>query len=596
MKASAAHVKTAGAAGALYLCLLILAPSAPAAAIAITATADKTEATLDDYIVLQVAVEGTREEPSLPEMSAFNVQSRGTSSQMTIVNGKISSKLEYTYILYPQKPGSFRIGPFTLRDGSRTVSSNQITLTISQAPPQQQGAAEIFVTASVDNEYPHLNEQITYTFQFCRRVKVASASLTEQPSFDGFLSESLGKEREFQKVINGRQYLVTEIRQALFPLKTGEIEISPTTLRAAVVTQGRRNRRGNPFFGDSFFGFTETVPKLFRTDPIRVAVRPLPADGRPADFTNLVGRFTMTSSLSAGKARVGDSLTLTITVNGTGLLKNLQTLAVGPLEGFKVYDDKPVFKPWVTGGKAGGTLTIKKALVPLAAGELKVPAARLSFFDPEADGYKTITSSPYVVQVSPASAGETLELVQSPGGTGPYKQEVKLLGRDLLPIHTGAEALRGAGPSLHPAILLVLLLLPPAGFGTLFFFKRFRDRLAGDPGARRQKHAYRIFLKNAGVAQKAIEDESRFYQAGATALKEFLGDTLNVAGQALTASDLESLLAGKVPPDVLQEIKIQFDLFDSGRFGFKQYSTAERKAVLDAMRKHVRHLNRVMRK
>ncbi len=58
----------------------------------------------------------------------------------------------------------------------------------------------------MDNENPYLNEQIIYTLQFCRRVKIASASLTEQPSFDGFLVESLGKEREYQKVINGQQY------------------------------------------------------------------------------------------------------------------------------------------------------------------------------------------------------------------------------------------------------------------------------------------------------------------------------------------------------------------------------------------------------
>lgn len=578
------------------MCLLALATAAWAAGIAITATVDKTEATLDDYIVLQLAVEGTRDEPALPDVSAFKVQSRGTSSQMTIVNGRVSSKLEYTYILYPQKPGTFRIGPFTLGDGSRTVRSNQITLTISQAATQQQGAAEIFVTASVDNENPYLNEQIIYTFRFCRRVKVASASLTEQPAFDGFLAQSLGKEREFQKVINGQQYLVTEIRQALFPLKTGALEISPTTLQAAVVTQGRRSRRGNPFFDDSFFGFTETVPKHFRTAPVRVSVKPLPADGRPADFANLVGRFTMTSSLSAANARVGDSLTLTIAVTGTGLLKNLQTVEVGPVENFKVYDDKPVFEPAVTGGGAGGKLTIKKALVPLVSGALQVPAARLSFFDPEARGYKTIMSRSYVVQVSPASAGEKLDIVQPSGGTGPFKQEVKFLGRDILPIHTGTQALLGARTRLPFFPLLLFLLLPPAVFCALLFIKRVRDRSAGDPGARRQKNAYKLFRKNAAAVQNVLADEARFYQTGAKALKDFLGDTLNMPGQALTASDLDSLLAGKIPPDVLQEVKHQLDFFDSGRFGFKQYGIAERRAVLDAMCTYARRLNRVMRK
>jgi len=196
MMSLALTCRSAGAA-AVLLCTLFFASAAYAATTAITATVDKNEASLDDYIVLKVAVEGTRAEPSMPDLSAFKFQSRGTSSQMTIINGSMSSKLEYTYILYPQKPGTFIVGPFTLDDGGKKVQSAPLTITISQSEPQQKDTGEVFVTASVDNENPYLNEQIIYTFQFCRRVKVASANLAEQPSFDGFLVESLGKEREF---------------------------------------------------------------------------------------------------------------------------------------------------------------------------------------------------------------------------------------------------------------------------------------------------------------------------------------------------------------------------------------------------------------
>lgn len=584
-------------AAACFLMTGLMASAGSAADVSITAVVDKNEASLDDYIVLKVAVQGTREEPTMPDLSPFKFQSRGTSSQMTVINGRMSSKLEYNYILYPQKPGSFTIGPFTLDADGKKVASNPLTVTISKAEPQARQSDEVFVTASVDNENPYLNEQIIYTLQFCRRVKIASASLTEQPSFDGFLVESLGKEKEYQRVINGQQYLVTEIRQALFPVKTGVLEISASTLQAAVVSQKRSRRGGDPFFDDSFFGFTETVPKAFRTEPLTVTVKPLPAEGRPADFKNLVGDFTVASQLSKSRLQVGESITLTLSISGTGTLKNLQNIDIAGLKNFKVYDDKPVFEPALINGKIGGRLVIKKALVPLVEGALTIPGISIAYFDPAAHGYKTATGPAYAVQVSPAADKEKIDLVQAAGQSASVKQEVKLLGRDILPIHTTHAAMSDESPYPAFGIVLLLALLPAACFFTVFIVKRSRDRSSGDPGSARLKSAYKNFIKNFSEAKKALDGpDDRFYQAGSKALKDFIGDRLNIAGQALTAKDLDVLLGGSASAETLEELKSILDFFDSGQFGFRQFSLDERRAVLSRLQKVVQHLNRTVRR
>ena len=88
------------------------------------------------------------------------------------------------------------------------------------------------MTADVDNKNPYVHEQIIYTFKFYYRVKVANARLAESPSFEGFIAEQLEKEREYETTINGRQFMVTEIKQALFPVKPGLLTISSS--RAAV--------------------------------------------------------------------------------------------------------------------------------------------------------------------------------------------------------------------------------------------------------------------------------------------------------------------------------------------------------------------------
>ena len=80
-------------------------------AVTLTATVDKTEATLQDQILLTLSVEGTQstESPKLPSTQAFDFISRGSSTRMQIINGQVSSSVDYNYLLLPKKTGTFEI-------------------------------------------------------------------------------------------------------------------------------------------------------------------------------------------------------------------------------------------------------------------------------------------------------------------------------------------------------------------------------------------------------------------------------------------------------------------------------------------------------
>ncbi len=583
----------------LFSIVSVAVPAAPihAADVTITATVDRSEASLDDYIMLQLSIEGTRDEPELPDMSAFRIQSRGSSSQVSIINGRMSSRIEYTYMLYPQKTGIFTIGPFTITEKGETFKSNQITLTITKAQQQQEkDTGEIFITAQVDNENPYLNEQIVCTFLFCRRVKVANANLSEQPSFEGFITEDLGKPREYQKVINGQQYVVTEVKKALFPVKTGVLEISPYTLQCDAVVQRSRGRGGfrDPFFDDSFFGFTETVPKTFRTSPVTVMVKPLPAEGKPSDFKNLVGSFTLSSELSKKNMQVGESATLTFTLTGTGNLKSLSSVEIQGLDNFKVYDDKPVFEQSVSGGKVGGKLVIKKALVPLHEGSLTIPQVAVAYFDPASGSYKKAAGSSYVLAVSPSQNRENMNVVSSPALSESAKREIKVLGQDIMPIHTTHEALAGAPTSPLSLLNIVLFILPIGVFILVFSFRKNREKASADTGAVRARKAYATFTRELASAKKLIHrDDAAFYQAAAKALKDFIGGKLNIAGGALTARELPQVLAdAQVPAEACSEAARLLDIFDSAQFGFKKCSAQEKDAAWKALKQVARTLDK----
>jgi hypothetical protein len=575
--------------------LLIAAAAANAAAPSLSISLDRDQATLADSINLTASIEGANGEPQLPASPAFDITRQGSSSRVQITNGAMSSSVDYSYVLYPKKEGVFTIGPATLDNNGARLTSNTVSITIQKAAAGDRRDDDVFATAEVDNKNPYVNEQIIYTFKFFYRVRVANARMAESPSFEGFVAEQLGKEREAQTTINGRQYMVTEIKQALFPVKPGPLTITASTLQCNVAVK-RQRRGGAPndsFFDDSFFGFAQTESRILRTVPLEVTVRPLPEAGKPRDFASLVGEFTAKAEISKKKLEAGESATLTLTLTGQGNLKNSQPIKLENLEGFKVYDDKPSFEQQVTGGRIGGRLVIKKALVPLKEGMLQVPPVAVAYFNPRSGAYETARTQALVLDVLPAREKEKLPAAET-AKLAAEKQEIKILGKDILPIHTALYVLspEPLNPLTWPAA--ILLFAPMLGFAACLAVKQRRTRYRADSGFARGKSAYKNFNKKLLAVKKLHrEDDAAFYRDASKALKDFIGDKLNIVGSALTSAEIERRLSGmNLAAAHIQELKKIIELLDAGQFASRKYTAEERETMVAAMKKAAREIDR----
>jgi hypothetical protein len=94
--------------------------------------------------------------------------------------------------------------------------------------------------------------------------------------------------------------------------------------------------------GRSFFGEVtprDTVPALAAAEPITLTVKPIPVAGRPPSFSGAVGEgFSIEVAANRSVVRVGDPISLTVALRGTG---NLESLALPDLslnEGFSSGD------------------------------------------------------------------------------------------------------------------------------------------------------------------------------------------------------------------------------------------------------------------
>jgi len=563
----------------VVLLLLILALDR-AYAVTLTATVDRTEATLQDQILLTLSVEGTQssEKPKLPATKSFDVLSRGSSTRMQIMNGQVSSSVDYNYLLLPKEAGTFEIGPATITHEGKTIASSTITLKIGSANSQPQSQEDLFITTSISTKTPYVNEQIIYTFRLYRRVKIANASL-ENPSFEGFRVEPLGEERQYETVVGGRTYAVTEIKQALFPTREGRIEIGSAKIQCDVAVRTRR-RRG--FFDDSFFGFSQTEPRVLRAPSLEVNVRPLPSEGKTPLFSGLVGTFAMETRVSKTQLEVGDTTTLDITIQGRGNIKDAQPPPFPSLSYFKVYDDKPALTVDTSGDAYGGTLTIKKALVPLEEGTLRVPLLTFTYFNPESEKYELCKSSPLTLQVLPSRDKEKLNLVEALGTTT-SKEEIKILGKDILPLKTSLSALRPY--DIHPWhwSYMIFFLVPMAGYAGAVVFTSRKKRWEEDLSYARSKTAMKEFNKRTVEVKKQItgKDASEFYRLTSKALKGFFGDKLNITGSALTPLEIEHQLHRYTrQKERIEQVKAVLNTLEAGQFAFQQHSTREKEDLL----------------
>ena len=68
-------------------------------------------------------------------------------------------------------------------------------------------------------------------------------------------------------------------------------------------------------------------------------------------------------------------------------------------------------------------------------GTLKVPALSFTYFNPASETFELAKSSPLMLNVLPPRDKEKLHLVEALGTTT-SKEEVKILGKDILPINT----------------------------------------------------------------------------------------------------------------------------------------------------------------
>jgi len=532
--------------------------------VSFTASVDQTTISSDDSLTLQLKLTGSFSgagQPQLPQIDGFSVIGSSQSSQFSIVNGQMSSKVTFTYQLRPTRTGEITIPAISIKLNGQTYQTDPISIEVAQGsvPKPQQPATQtpsdpvkpnelngqdLYVEAEVDNANPVIGEQIIYSFRFFQAINLFRQPGITLPDFTGFMRYDLSPDNQYYQQVAGRQYLVTEVRRALFPTAQGFVTIEPATLLVP---------------GDFFSRDVE-----LQTNAINVNVQPLP-DGAPGGYSGAVGQYEITAEVDPSSTRINEPVTLTVRLKGTGnvgMLPDPTEKLEETLEGWRIFDPQVTANTGQVGDMINGEKVFEFPLVPKQQGDLVIPSFGLSYYDPVENEYTSIATSPMTVSVAEGDS-------QISGTNGNGKQEVVSLGGDIRHIKPAPTALVTEHTSIlsHP-LYWILWIIGLLAVTSIWFYDRRRRRLAGDVGyARSQKARKTTHRRLVEAGKLAQSDPDAAYGEVSNALTSYLGDKFNLPAAGLTRDQIRKMLTDKsVSGAEIDRILDCLEWADSGRY------------------------------
>lgn len=548
----------------LIFLVLIIHPALALATVSVEMTVARTQVAMGESLGMQVKVTGSKSssEPQIGGSEAFQITPTGSSSQVQIINSSMTSSKMFQYQISPLKTGIYTLGPAAVTVDGAEYRSQPITIAVTKEAAQAPADPEAGLRLELSTASPYLHEQIICTLRFESRVSIANAELAP-PEFAGFWKEQLGDPTQYERVVNGQQWIVNEIKWVLFPMRSGSVTIPPIKIAATVVKQGPQRR-------------------IFSSQPVTLEVKDLPMEGRPSNFSGLVGKFEVQERANQSEVKVGDSVTLTITVSGNGNVRDIPSPTVATLKDFKVYDDEPKVNTQTGANGITGTKIFTKAIVPLKEGELIIPPFELSYFDPQEGHYKTISTQAVKLTVRPS------DLPQAPTGAvalpnGAAKTDVTVVGHDVMPIVEDASLMANDGVTFRERIIFAFIALLPAlaALAAWVIYRRLL-RIRSDSGFSRRIQARRI-------AQRMIQKLSHttdvdFCQVASRILKDYIGNRFNVDGRALTSMDIERFFREKSLPEATTSVvRLLLSEFDAGLYGGRQIHASARRTLTETL-------------
>ncbi len=592
------------------------------------AEVDREEVAQDESLSMKLVIEADGTVPvETPEFSApnfdelQNYQGSSVQSYYDSNSGKFGAKFtrSFTYVLRPKSTGRLSITNIKIKVNGQSYAANPITVVVtgggSGTPPPQgyggagsglRGAAKkskgttLFLRTEVDKVKAYRGQQIVVNYYLYSRARSFNASADRYPNLNGFLKEELdipvlrGQLTPQEVILDGTKYRRVLIASfAAYPLKEGKLSIDPMEVKATYIEERRIQPGGNiDPFGDEddlfqrFFQQGAPRTESLRSETITVEVLPVTEVPRDINYTGAVGDFDVVSAVDRTDLKAHEALSLTLKVEGTGNLSNIETPKIPLPDGFELYEAKSQTK-----GKAGmGEKIFEYLLIPRKAGDFTLPSIGLGFFDPKKGQYVQKTTEAIRIHVNEGDPGAENQAPVKLDPTKELASPEKGVKR-VFDLFSGSGNSDPTKPSLSRAVsgrrnMILIALTGIIIAGLLFRYRRRLKKLMGSIGAdARKKKALEAEWSR---VRRQAEEAQRLPFPEVVAcfafiegqLEEALSQRFGIAARGLTRAELKERLVdqGQIPENLWQRLSALLELTETLRFASQSGVVSEERA------------------
>ncbi len=482
-----------------------------------------------DALILTVEVSNA-EPDSAPEIGSgaalgfdaqFLRQQNQSFSSTIIVNGEVSETSTVSFLLYysitPRRAGTFEIPSIRIEADGKVLRTQPIEFRAVQPTARE----DLIASLSVSSDSPYVGQPVLVSLE----ILVNAGSSLNNPVFalpdidERFsVQADSSANRRARGLLNflgsptstqidrierdGQSYDRLRAERRIVPQEAGTFEIGPGIwICDFAPPRARRAAR-------------VAVP----TNSITLSVKDLPQEGRPADFSGLIGKYTIRATATPTSVRIGDPIRFELTLEGPGDLRRVPTPDLQDLPGF---DSGFRFAERDTERSVrDGSVTFRYVLRVITDAVDSIPRVVLSTFDPEAAEYAMLETDPIPLDVEPS---RVVTAVDGESFSRPTAEAQRVISapKSLSASRQGEALLRSGrltlGEAVRSPLVIGAIAAPPLAYfallGVIAARRRSERAAAAVEPAPAARRALAELRRSSGKPAEAIRDAFICYES-----------------------------------------------------------------------------------
>ena len=456
----------------------------------------------------------------------------------------------YTFNLKaPKKTGRISIGQIFLTiDGQKRNITGDIPISVQRAYTDD--ALAVSLTPSKKTVYEGEQFSVTLGFHTYEHFEGGLQATDMNTGDDFIVHRSDLSNMKFEPVEGNRREMQASAKFAwLSPTKSGNLQIPPFKFKYTKRGEPKVVEESKQMGGMTFSSRSvkqESVETETQSPIINITVKPLPTEGKPANFSGMVGNYSFSADFDRTELKVGEAMTLTINIKGDGLPGSITDPKLPDFGEFRSVPPENELNKKIVGNKVVTTKNIRVFLYPKKKGEFTIPEITYSWFNPGKKKYETAKAGPWNVTVEKGEAAPEA-IFQAPVAQGPaavQKQEIESLGNDIRFIHKVIDSKNTTFP--YKSILYWILFASAVPFYIIITAAvRSRRKHNSDAALVRKGKADKMLKARFADARTALQkgDAKALYAALENGLINYLSDKTNLEFKGMTRPQMKEELA-----------------------------------------------------